>query len=317
MSTLFENIERIQLAKEKLKASIENKDVVVPDDMLIDEYYSLVDQIQTGIGEDFTITDCSYMFNQNARLELFDILFPHLTNQPTNITSMFTGTQYNPMNFEYIDRYLAIADFSKCEYAKSWCSSSVINDEENKTINLNFPEITIGEYLFSSIKIVNPITVNVNLNAPKLKSCYYSFQFLGSNSNLVNFTIELDLKNSTSNVNDFTGTFNGCTNGALKIKNLNMDKVTKIGNMTANCKSINQLTFSGSFGSLSTTSSLTIDLSRCVNFTVEAFLETMTTISPNESGKTRIFELSADLYNSLTDDIWDLVDEKLYDIASA
>lgn len=317
MSTLFENIERIQLGKEKLKTSIENKDVVVPDDMLIDEYYSLVDQIQTGIGEDFTITDCSYMFNENARLELFDILFPHLSNQPTNITNMFKGTQINPMNFEYIDRYLAIADFSKCKYAKNWCYYSIINDEENKTINLNFPEVINGEYLCSGIKIKNPITIYINLNAHKLTNCSHAFQYLGHNSNLVNFTFELDLKNSTSNSTDFYNIFSNCKYGNLKIKNLNMDKATSTSNMFNYADALKQLTFSGSFGSSSTTSSLTIDLTKCVNFTVEAFLETMTTIYANTSEKTRIFKLPSALYNALTDDIWDLADEKLYDIASA
>ena len=48
MPNIQENITRIQGAKNSLKTSIENKGVTIPDDALIDTYYSYVDQIQTG-----------------------------------------------------------------------------------------------------------------------------------------------------------------------------------------------------------------------------------------------------------------------------
>lgn len=267
--------------------------------------------------EDWKITDCSNMFCENARLELFDNLLPHLSNQPINIKNMFKGTQSDPTNFEYIDRYFEIADFSKCKNVYGWCFFSIINDAEDKTINLNFPELTTGDYLFANILLKNPITLSVNVNAPKLTTCKYAFQYLGINSNLVKFTIELDLKNSTSNVTDFTNTFSFCSNGIVKIKNLNMDKVTRLSSMFYGCSSINQLTFSGSFGGLSTTTSLTLDLSTCTLLTIDSFLETMQTISVNTNGKTRIIKLSSSLYNSLTDEILDLADEKGYTLASA
>lgn len=317
MSTLFENIERIQLGKEKLKASIENKDVVVPDDMLIDEYYSLVDQIQTGIGEDFTITDCSYMFNENARLELFDILFPHLSNQPTNITNMFKGTQYNPMNFEYIDRYLEIADFSQCTKVDTWCFNSKINDTVDKIINLDFIEPISARYIFANIIIINPITLYLNINIPKATTIEYGFQNLGLNPSSTDFTCILDFQNTTGQVVTSTSAFYYCNKGHIKIRNLNLDKVRTIVGTFTGATAVEQLTFAGSLGSLSKSASLTLDISGCTKLSLEAFAETMTTISPNESGKTRIFKLPSALYNSLTDDIWDLADEKLYDIASA
>ena len=48
MPNIQENITRIQGAKSSLKTSIQNKGVTIPDDALIDTYYSYVDQIQTG-----------------------------------------------------------------------------------------------------------------------------------------------------------------------------------------------------------------------------------------------------------------------------
>lgn len=316
MNTLIENIERIQLGKERLKTSIENKNVIVPEGMLIDNYYSLVDQIQGGTGENWIITDCSYMFCKNARIDVFDNLLPHLSTQPIFINNMFEGTQSKPMNFEYIDRYLAIADFSQCTKVDNWCFYSKINDTVDKIINLNFPIITNGNYLFADIIITNPITVTVNVNTPNITSLSGGFQYVGINSNLVNFTAIIDLQGSTGNVTDFNYAFSGLSNGTINIRNVNMDRATRTSYILNISSGVKQFTFSGSFGGLSTTSSLTLDMTRCTSFTLEALTEMLESVSINESGRTRIFKLPSALYNILTDDIWDLADEKLYDIAS-
>ena len=79
---------------------------------------------------------------------------------------------------------------------------------------------------------------------------------------------------------------------------------------------ITRFTFDGSFGGLSTVATATLDISTWTSLTTEAFLETMQTISVNTNGNTRIFKLPAALYDSLTDEILDLADEKGYTLSS-
>ena len=142
----------------------------------------------------------------------------------------------------------------------------------------------------------------------------YIYLANGSGSGRIIF----DFNGSTNKVRDWRSCLSKYSSGANIIKeilNINMDSVTLSTDTFYNSQ-FTRLTFDGSFGGLSTTSSLTINLSSNNNLTLEAFLETMQTISANTNGKTRIIKLPSSLYNSLTDEILDLADVKGYTLSS-
>lgn len=131
--------------------------------------------------------------------------------------------------------------------------------------------------------------------------------------------ITLNFNGTTKNVTSFNSTFRGQSGHTQLIKeitNINLDKVTDVSFMFYNANALLKLTFQGSFGGLSTSSSLTLDLTETI-LEHDAIIETFTTIGENTNAKTRIIELSSDLYSTLTEDEIAIATNKGYTITSA
>ena len=180
MSTLFENIERIQLGKEKLKTSIENKNVVVPDDMLINDYYSLVDQIQTGSPIDLsaiTFTNLTNAFLDSNVVDVSPLNFSnvkdcyfafrgttslsHFTNDISQATSMYYAFAWSGLSYAELNCNSA-TNFNGCF---RYC-------ENLNTLQIRMGNATdIGEMLLGCTSLVNlslPSGISSNSEATSL-----------------------------------------------------------------------------------------------------------------------------------------------------
>ena len=259
-----------------------------------------------GTGEVFEIKNCDYLFYRNGSYNNFcwsdfDNIIKKI-KQPTSAYRMYfqdgNGSSYWYVSLSIIQQIVNL-DFSKCTSISYLLDDFGINASDiNKTltVNMDLSSCTNMSYAFRGINYG------------------YSTGYM--------LNIEFDFNGTTGNVKNFSYCFSNIipNQTTFKLFNINMDNATNVSNIFTNTNygnSLSKLTFSGSFGGLSTTTSLTLDLSTCTLLTIDSFLETMQTISVNTNGKTRIIKLSSSLYNSLTDEILDLADEKGYTLASA
>lgn len=297
MSTLFENIERIATAKEEIRQSIINKGVEVSEDLKIEDYSSKIDLITTGQpgggGEDWKLNNWNYIVYQNkSAADNIKNIIKHFDDSAGNIQYFYNcGTV--PNLYGTIDASVVKKIFK----------------------DFNFSNITsISNSFTGYFHIEEDTVIDINLsNCEQISNTMYNIGLQSGTGKLI-----IDFHGSTTNVymaGSFLTQHSSKEPAVKEILNIALNKLRSTSCLTGH-SAVTRLTFDGSFGSDSTTSSLTLDLSRWTSLTADAFLETMTTISTNTSGKTRIFKLPAALYSSLTDDIWDLADEKLYDIAS-
>ena len=266
-----------------------------------------IENIQTGGGsEEWTpITDWSYIFWATALMDNAEKILPHLAD-PTNIEGfarLATSKYYN-VSFDLLDL------FSKINFSKVTSAYNAY------------------QYIMLPIKTEDAQDINLDIdfsNATNLSNFLGNFNYTQSSSEyakIQKINLTIDFGGSTGNVTNFNAFLVNTTSQTLpvlQVLNLNMQKCSNSSSMlntSSATPTLKRLTFAGSFGGSSTTNSLTLNLSTQNSLTVEAFLETMTTISENTNGKTRIFKLSAELYNSLTDEIFDLADEKGYTLSS-
>ena len=257
-----------------------------------------------GTGEDFKIKDLSYQFYQASNFDVIDNLLNVCSNQPTNIRYFAYLSAFNmyEKTYKFIE-YIKKTDFSKvtsCQYAfHDFVLPKHTDDMIEISLNLDFSSSTNLSYFFDGFNR-NPNAGSAAYDA-KMQKTRLILNINGTSSKVTNF--EGFLRNARAETS------------RVQLLNINMSKCTS-NNALYNCYALEKLTFSGSFGGLSTTTSLTLDLSRCTLLTLEAFLETMQTISANTNGKTRIIKLPSSLYNSLTDEILDLADVKGYTLSS-
>lgn len=262
-----------------------------------------IENIQAGGGDDYEFKNCNYLFFRDGATNGFawtdfDNVIKRV-KQPTSAQRMYY--QYgNGSQYWYVDL-----------------------DRIQQIVNLDYSKCTNISYLFDDFGI-NAVdsgkTLNINMD---LSACTTMAQaFKGINygySTQYTVNVVFNFNGTTGKVTGYNDTFRNLVtpNVTLEINNINMDAAgtpTSIFNNTNNA--LSKLTFKGSFGGNNkSTATATLDLSTCTLYTIDALLETMTSISPNESGKTRIFKLSEALYNEITDEIWDLADEKLYELS--
>lgn len=269
-----------------------------------------IENIQTGGGSEewIPITDWTNIFYQASLIDNADKIIPHLDTSPTGMVNF--SYLKNSIKYEIaydLLKLLETTDFSKITNAQYAFNGMVIpkKDENVWEINCNidFSKNTNMSYFLQRINYPNRHGVDEYAQIQKI--------------NLI-----LDFEGTTNRVTNFSNAFSYLlinTMPILDILNLNMSACTNCTGMLntlTDQSNLNRFTFSGSFGGSSSSSSLTLDLSKQNSLTVEAFLETMATISENTNGKTRIFKLPTELYDSLTDEIFDLADEKGYTLSS-
>lgn len=126
---------------------------------------------------------------------------------------------------------------------------------------------------------------------------------------------DVDLSSCTNFSNTFYGT--GKAWGFYgNVLNIDMSSVTTISTGTfQNTDNLKRLTFKGSFGGNSTTSSLTLTLSQ-TGLDKNAIIELFESIKENVNGKTRTIKINSSIYNELTEDEIAIVTDKGYTISA-
>ena len=267
-----------------------------------------IESITTGGSDEWEkITDWSHIFRDFSLMNNFKNIIK-LLDTPTDMEyfASISNSQKLEESFDLID-LMKKYNFSDVKLAGHAFEAIVLplKTEKAQDINLNldFSNATSLSYFLSGINYPNSHDVT---EYKKIEKINLTVDFNGTTGKVTDFSYLL--RNTTS-----------YTVPELNVLNINMQKCTGTSNMLrclSNAPTLKRFTFMGSFGGSSTTSSLTLDLSTQSALTVEAFLETMTTISANTNGKTRIFKLPSALYNALTDEILDLADEKGYTLSS-
>ena len=159
----------------------------------------------------------------------------------------------------------------------------------------DIPECTNLSYFFNS----NPINTNKVIfknsnNVTNWSRCFYTGN---NNSNEENQKkireIELDMS-SCENCSNF---FNSSTSNY------------------SNCPYLQRIIFTGSFGGNSTTSSLTLDLSKLESMSKGSYIDMFTSLGENTNQNTRIFKINKNIYNKMSKDELAIATNKGYTIS--
>ena len=228
---------------------------------------------------------------------------------------------YNKSAIENINNIVKYIDFDSIngiEYfytaGTSVNSYGSLNANDAKELLSKITHVTKLRNSFTGLYTI-PEDITIDVNLPNCSDLAGSFNSLARYSGEGQITF--DLHGSTGKISSWNifSTYSAWHPAVKGILNINMDRLWSNSGFKGNSQ-ITRFTFDGSFGGLSTVATATLDISTWTSLTTEAFLETMQTISVNTNGNTRIFKLPAALYDSLTDEILDLADEKGYTLSS-
>lgn len=126
-------IARIKAAKEKLRTWLTNAGVTVPDGTKLDGMVDMLDDVTVSSGDDWEITDASYLFYHGAKFDIFDKLIKHVKT-PKNMKSMFSYADISGVDISNIDT--SGIDTTIANNAGYLFSGSKLNSLEN----IVFPE---------------------------------------------------------------------------------------------------------------------------------------------------------------------------------
>lgn len=186
-------IERIQNAKASIKASIENKGVVVGDGTL-DTYASKINEITGGgSGSDIVITNCSYLFYDDARLDYLDEILK-LCNNVTSTNNMF----YMCGEIENIDLSNITFNLTNCASMFTYCRKLKKLTFGN---NINTSMATSLNGMFNACSLLVDLDLS-KFDFTKILNTYNLFNGCSALTNL-NFGVNLG-KNYTNNLSNYT-----------------------------------------------------------------------------------------------------------------
>ena len=303
--TTFEIIDLIKSKINDIKVSITNKGVNVPTNSKLEDIPNLINSIEAGGGgsEDWKINCAAYLFGETAgnkdNKENFNNIIKHI---------------YKPTNLTYF-----------CEN-KSVTTGWLTKEIMNKIINLDLSECTNLSYCFTFNGTI--LDGNFTFNLDSCSNLSYAFRSWTKGQKQLEDGegVVLDFNGSTGNVTNASYAFVGYTTSSyskgskiIEVKNLNLDKVTTCNYIVGYNENLRRFTFDGSFGGKSTTATLTLDFTYGMNggcvLDHDAIVEMFNSVSTNTNGKTRIFKLSQEVYESLTSDELSIATSKGYTVS--
>lgn len=196
MGTIADKLQKLLSTKEAIKQAIISKGVSISDTDTFFSYASKIKQIEAGGGtggsEDWEITDCSHLFRDAARLDIFDEIAAHI-KKPTSFyyafyqnssnsnyriidmsklgdTSAVTSCAYMFGNCAYIQEINNFGDLSSCTdaermfYGCSWLNKIDLS-------NVNFAALRDASNMFYNCKALTKI----DLTLPTLDNATYMF----------------------------------------------------------------------------------------------------------------------------------------------
>ena len=292
--TTFEIIDLIKSKINDIKTSITNKGVDVPAAAKLEDLPELIETIETGGGgEEYVIDDASYLFYECSRTNLFSIFKNHFSL--TNCRDMFSSSA------NHTDNIITTEDINE----------------------LDLTNVTSCYNMFKSSHHFK-VTGDLVFNIPKCTTLYYFAYGYGLN-NATSITF-LNSNKVTNFQQIFYSGFNkidDAQNKNMTILRWDMSSCTNCSNVFcaashtySGCKFLHTIDFmGGSFGGDTTTSTLTLDLSKLEGMTKESFVNMFNTIGTNTKGKTRIIKVNETIYNSFTEEDLSIATSKGYTIS--
>ena len=292
--TTFQIIDLIKSKINDIKASIVNKGVDVPSDAKLENIPELIESIETGGGgEEYVIDDASYLFYECSRTNLFSIFKNHFAL--TNCRDMFASSANH--------------------------SDNVITTEDINDLDLT--NVTSCYNMFKNSHHFK-VTGDLVFDIPKCTTLYY-FAYGYGLSDATSITF-LNSNKVTNFQQIFYSGFNkeaDAQNKAMTILRWDMSACTNCNNVFcaashtySGCKFLNTIDFmGGSFGGNSTTSSLTLDLSKLESMTKESFINMFNSLGTNKNGKTRIFKINQTIYESMSEEELGIATGKGYTVS--
>lgn len=292
--TTFQIIDSIKSKINDIKVSIKNKEVEVPEDTKLEDIPNLIDSIEVGGGgEEYVIEDASYLFYECARTNLFNDLKKHF--KLTNCRDMFASSSNH--------------------------SDNVITTEDINELDLT--NVTSCYDMFKTSSLLK-VTGDLIFDIPKCTTLYYFAYGYGlSDATSITFLNS----NKVTNIQQiFYGGFNKDTdaqNKRMTVLRWDLSACTNCNNVFfsashtySGCKFLHTIDFmGGSFGGNSTTSSLTLDLSKLESMTKESFINMFNSLGTNTKAKTRIFKINQAIYESLSEEELGIATGKGYTVS--
>ena len=250
-----------------------------------------------GSGEDLVIEDCRYLFFSAYRLDMIQNLYKII--KPTSANYMFGATANTTSNatLEQLN-YISKIDFSNCTTIDSLFRAMSYTNFPSELV-LDLPKCTIASnFLYGyagTYNLKRVILKNTNLVQNWSYAFYTGFNNTGDRYQKKIEEIELDMS--------------ACTNCTYFF---NSPTAT-----LSNCMYLTKIVFTGSFGGNSTTSTLTLDMSKLEGMTKDGFVAMFESLGENTNGKTRIIQISAAIYDTMSEDELSIATDKGYTITSA
>lgn len=248
-------------------------------------------------GENFIVEDCRFFFYNGYRTDMLSKIYKYL--KPIYGNYMF-GADVNTQSEETLEQltYINKIDFSNCETIKSIFARMIYYNFPTELI-LYLPKCTNASYFLYGPGGIYNLKKVILKNTNLVQNWSYSF-YTGISSSEESAQkkieeIELDMSN--------------CTNCTCFFNKANAT--------LSNCPHLTKITFTGSFGGSSTTSTLTLDLSKLEAMTKDSFIAMFESLGENINGNTRILQISSTIYNTLTEDELSIATNKGYTITSA
>ena len=239
-------IARLEAAKTALAASITGKGVTVPDGTKLDGMSALVDSIQQGgSGDDWQITDASYLFYAGARWVQKDELLPHLDGI-TSAVDMFASITLSSFD-------LSGFDFSKVEDASSMFAG---NKALKSVSGIKLPACTRADYIFKNCTGLTSVDTTgmfgKNVSAKNMfsgSSVIKSITLVGTFNNISSIFYNcsglesVDLTGAVlSNVVDVSSLCYGCSKlRSIDMSGLNLSSVSSGNNIFLNCSALTEI----------------------------------------------------------------------------
>ena len=293
---LLEKLQDIKIIKDEIKNSIENKGVDTTNAAFAD-YPELIESIQSGGGsEDWRFSGVTYLFDYLDNYDntlAFDEIIKHFPEQPTSLKYTFRSNFSDPWITNEQFKKITELDLTQCKA-------------------LNYAFQGLGFELYGKYDLYLP-------NCTDMSSAFYMWKSNRSGYTNPNGQVSLDFHGTTGKVAMFSSCFGSNGSSYLsnfgEILNINMDSCINCSSIVT-YSNVTRFTFAGSLGSLSTSSSLTLDLSS-TKMDYVGVLETFNTISENTSEKTRTIRVKSQIYDVLTEDDFAIATNKGYTITSS
>lgn len=241
MPNIQENITRIQGAKSSLKTSIQNKGVTIPDEALIDTYYTYVDQIQTGSSSgsaeyDSTMEDKHFTVNNDngwPSLYTSATITDGITSLPV---SAFANTPIIEIEIADSVTSLGSACFRSCKALSSITIPSGVTELPNNCFSgcsmltsITIPDsvTSLGSHCFDNCYSLTSITIPSGVTSLEY-GCFANCKFLSS----------ITIPDSVTEING------ECFFKCQSLSSVTIpDSVTKIGNdCFSYCRSLTSIT---------------------------------------------------------------------------